>query len=129
MIEKQLIYLILDKDFYEENKGRVSKTMFTNGTGTLYDTIKKAHENSDKSLTVDEIATLHTEVYNPALTRVARDNFSDLLDEIKEQKPNRKIATTILEALHKQSIAKQIAVMATEMYNNTSDTILLTYKH
>ena len=122
MIEKQLIYLLLDKDFYEENKGRVSKTMFTNGTGTLYDTIKKAHENSDKSLTVDEIATLHTEVYNPALTRVARDNFSDLLDEIKEQKPNRKIATTILEALHKQSIAKQIAVMATEMYNNTSDT-------
>ena len=41
MIEKQLIYLLLDKDFYEENKGRVSKTMFTNGTGTLYDTIKK----------------------------------------------------------------------------------------
>ena len=80
MIEKQLIHLLLDKDFYEENKGRVSKTMFTNGTGTLYETITKAHENSDKSLTVDEIATLHTEVYNPALTRVAKDNFDDLLE-------------------------------------------------
>ena len=47
MIEKQLINLLLDKDFYEENKGRVSKTMFTNGRGTLYETITKAHSNSD----------------------------------------------------------------------------------
>ena len=95
------------------------KTMFTNGTGTLYQTIKKAHENSDTSLTIDEIETLHTEVYNPALTRVARDNFIDLLEEVKNQKPNKKIAITILESLHKQAIAKQIAVKATEMYNNT----------
>ena len=35
MIEKQLINLLLEKDFYEENKGRVSKSMFTNGTGKL----------------------------------------------------------------------------------------------
>ena len=123
MIEKQLINLLLDKDFYEENKGRVSKTMFTNGTGTLYETITKAHENSDNSLTIEEIATLHTEVYNPALTRVAKDNFNELLEEIKKEKPNKKIATTILKELHKQTIAKKIAVMATEMYNNTNDTI------
>ena len=122
MIEKQLINLLLDKDFYEENKGRVSKTMFTNGTGTLYETITKAHANSDTSLSIDEISTLHTEVYNPALTRVARDNFSDLLEDVKNQKPNKKIAVTILESLHKQAIAKQIAVKATEMYNNTNDT-------
>ena len=122
MIEKQLINLLLDKDFYEENKGRVSKTMFTNGTGTLYETITKAHANSDTSLSIDEISTLHTEVYNPALTRVARDNFSDLLEEVRNQKPNKKIAVTILESLHKQAIAKQIAVKATEMYNNTNDT-------
>ena len=122
MIEKQLINLLLDKDFYEENKGRVSKTMFTNGTGTLYETITKAHENSDNSLTIEEIATLHTEVYNPALTRVAKDNFNELLEEIKKEKPNKKIATTILKELHKQTIAKKVAVMATEMYNNTNDT-------
>ena len=122
MIEKQLINLLLDKDFYEENKGRVSKTMFTNGTGTLYETITKAHSNSDESLTIEEIATLHTEVYNPALTRVAKDNFNELLEEIKKEKPNKKIATTILKELHKQTIAKKIAVMATEMYNNTNDT-------
>ena len=31
MIEKELINLLLDKDFYEKNKSRVSKSMFTNG--------------------------------------------------------------------------------------------------
>ena len=121
MIEKQLINLLFDKDFYEENKGRVSKTMFTNGTGTLYETITKAHANSDESLTIEEIATLHTQVYNPALTRVARDNFNTLLEDVKKEKPNKRIATTILEALYKQNVAKKIAVIATDMYNNTND--------
>jgi replicative DNA helicase len=121
MIEKQLINLLLDKDFYEKNKGRVSKTMFTNGTGTLYDTISKAHEESDSNLSIDEVATLHTQVYNPALSRAAKENFYNLLKEIKKEKPNKKIATTILESLHKQNVARKIAVIATELYNNTRE--------
>ena len=72
MIEKELIHLLLDKDFYEKNKGRVSKAMFTNGTGNLYETIVKAHEQSEGDLSIDEVETLHTNVYNPALTRAAK---------------------------------------------------------
>ena len=121
MIEKQLINLLLDKDFYEKNKGRVSKTMFTNGTGTLYDTISKAHQESDSNLSIDEISTLHTQVYNPALSRAAKENFYNLLEEVKKEKPNKKIATTILESLHKQNVARKIAVIATELYNNTRE--------
>ena len=121
MIEKQLINLLLDKDFYEKNKGRVSKTMFTNGTGTLYETISKAHQESDSNLSIDEIATLHTQVYNPALSRAAKENFYNLLEEVKKEKPNKKIATTILESLHKQNVARKIAVIATELYNNTRE--------
>ena len=121
MIEKQLINLLLDKDFYEKNKGRVSKTMFTNGTGTLYETISKAHAESDSNLSIDEVATLHTQVYNPALSRAAKDNFYNLLEEIKKEKPNKKIAITILESLHKQNIARKVAVIATELYNNTRE--------
>ena len=95
--------------------------MFTNGTENLYDTIKKAHENSDENLTLDEVATLHVEIYNPALTRAAKDNFYNLLGDIKKERPNKKLTKTILEELHKQTIVKKIAVMATEMYNNTSE--------
>ena len=121
MIEKQLINLLLEKDFYEKNKGRVSKTMFTNGTGNLYNTIIKAHEQSDGNLSIDEVATLHTDVYNPALTRVAKENFISLLGDIKKEKPNKKIASRILESLYRQNIAKKIAVISTELYNNTRE--------
>jgi len=121
MIEKQLINLLLEKDFYEENKGRVSKSMFTNGTGKLYETIQKAHSDSESNISIDELATLHTQVYNPALTRAARDNFYSLLEEVKKEKPNKKIATTILEAMHKQDIARRIAVVSTNIYNNTEE--------
>ena len=121
MIEKQLINLLLEKDFYEENKGRVSKSMFTNGTGKLYETITKAHSDSESNISIDELATLHTQVYNPALTRAARDNFYSLLEEVKKEKPNKKIATTILEAMHKQDIARRIAVVSTNIYNNTEE--------
>ena len=119
MIEKQLINLLLEKDFYEENKGRISKSMFTNGTGKLYETITIAHSDSESNISIDELATLHTKVYNPALTRVAKENFYSLLEEIKKEKPNKKIAKTILEAMHKQNIARRIAVVATGVYNNT----------
>jgi len=121
MIEKQLINLLLEKDFYEENKGRVSKSMFTNGTGKLYETITKAHSDSESNISIDELATLHTQVYNPALTRAAKDNFYSLLEEVKKEKPNKKIATTILEAMHKQDIARRIAVVSTNIYNNTEE--------
>ena len=118
MIEKELITLLLKKDFYEENKGRVTKEMFTNGTGNLYETISRAHDDSEKDLSLEEVSTLHTEVYNPALTRTAKENFSSLINEIKEQEiPNKKIAGNILKAMHKRNIAQQIAVAATEIYN------------
>ena len=118
MIEKELINLLLKKDFYEENKGRVTKEMFTNGTGNLYETISRAHDDSEKDLSLEEVSTLHTEVYNPELTRTAKENFSSLINEIKEQEiPNKKIAGNILKAMHKRNIAQQIAVAATEIYN------------
>ena len=124
MIEKELITLLLKKDFYEENKGRITKEMFTNGTGNLYETISKAHDDSDKDLSLEEVSTLHTEVYNPALTRTSKENFLNLLNEIKEQElPNKKIASNILKAMHKRNVAQKIAVQATEIFNGKEEAL------
>ena len=89
MIEKELITLLLKKDFYEEHKGRIKKEMFTNGTGNLYETITRAHEESDNDLSLDEVETLHLEVYNPANTRTAKENFYSLTGETKKLKVKR----------------------------------------
>ncbi len=118
MIEKELIKLLLGKEFYTKNKGRLSKELFTNGTGDLYNTIAKAHLDSENDLSLNEISTLYTDVDNPALTRVAKQNFQSLIEDIESVSlPNEKIANNILESLYKRRQANKIAVLATEIYN------------
>ena len=42
--------------------------------------IKKAHDKyPDTDLDIDEVSLLHTDVYNPALTRAAKTNFLNLI--------------------------------------------------
>ena len=125
MIEKELITLLLKKDFYEENKSRIKKEMFTNGTGNLYETISRAHEDSDNDLSLDEVSTLHLEVYNPASTRTAKENFTSMIEELKEQKvPNKEIAKNILKSIQKRNVAQEIATLATEIFNGKEDSLL-----
>jgi len=122
MIEKQLIQLLLNKNFYEKHKGKVSKTMFTNGAGSFFDSIERAHNEYDTDLTLDELETLHTDKYNPALTRTARSNFKLLLDEVRnEPQPKGKIVSDIVTAIHKRNLAHRIALVATEIYNGKDE--------
>ena len=118
-MEKQLVNLLLKKDFYVKNKSKVERTIFTNGVGNFYDTIKKAHNQyPDIDLDIDEVSALHMDVYNPALTRAAKTNFLNLVDEIKNEKmPNENVADDILDSMYKRSLAHKIAVEATNIYN------------
>ena len=129
-MEKQLINLLLKKDFYSKNKSKIGKTVFTNGVGSFYDTIKKAHEKyPDNDLEIDEVSALHTEVYNPALTRASKINFVNLIDEIKREKlPNKDVAKDILDSMYKKSVAHRIALEATNIYNG-GDASFLTIKN
>ena len=99
-MEKELIKLLLKKDFYTKNKTKVSKELFTNGTGDLYETIRRAHEDSDANLSINEISSLHTDVYNPALTRASKENFSNLIKEISGlTEPNETIANKKIDLI------------------------------
>ena len=129
-MEKQLINLLLKKDFYSKNKSKIGKTVFTNGVGSFYDTIKKAHEKyPDNDLDINEVSALHTEVYNPALTRASKINFVNLIDDIKNEKlPNKDVANDILDSMYKKSVAHRIALEATNIYNG-GDASFLTIKN
>ena len=118
-MEKQLVNLLLKRDFYVKNKSKVERTIFTNGVGNFYDTIKKAHNQyPDIDLDIDEVSALHMDVYNPALTRAAKTNFLNLVDDIKNEKmPNEDVADDILDSMYKRSLAHKIAVEATNIYN------------
>ena len=118
MIEKQIIKLMLSKDFYTEYKGRVSRNVFQGSFGSLYDTVQKAHDKYDADISIDELYSLHTTVFNPALTRAAKEQFHELLEDIKEtNEPSKQIADDIIKILIERDVAQKIAIEATEIFN------------
>ena len=109
---------MLNKDFYAEYKGRVSRNVFQGSFGSLYDTVQKAHDKYDSDISIDELYSLHTAVFNPALTRAAKEQFSELLEDIKEtNEPSKQIADDIIKILIERDVAQKIAIEATEIFN------------
>ena len=118
MIEKQIIKLLLGKKFYTKYKGQISRNVFQGSFGSLFDTVQKAHEKYDADIKIDELYALHTAVFNPALTRAAKEQFSELLEDIKEvQEPSKEIADDIVKILVERDVAQKIAIEATEIFN------------
>jgi len=118
MIEKQMIRLMLNKKFYTQHKGMLSPTVFSGDISSLYDTVQKAHEKYEEDIKVDELYSLHTAIFNPALTRAAKEKFSELVEDIKEvQEPSKEIAKDIMRILADRDLAQRIAVEATEIFN------------
>ena len=134
MIEKQMIRLMLNKKFYTQYKGTLSPTVFAGDISSLYDTIQKAHEKYEEDIKVDELYSLHTAIFNPALTRAAKEKFSELVEDIREvQEPNQEIAKDIMRILSDRDLAQRIAVESTEIFNgkeaNFNEIITMIEKH
>jgi replicative DNA helicase len=134
MIEKQMIRLMLNKKFYTQYKGTLSPTVFAGDISSLYDTIQKAHEKYEEDIKVDELYSLHTTIFNPALTRAAKEKFSELVEDIKEvQEPNKEIAKDIMRILSDRDLAQRIAIESTEIFNgkeaNFNEILTMIEKH
>ena len=109
---------MLNKKFYTQYKGTLSPTVFSGDISSLYDTIQKAHDKYEEDIKVDELYSLHTAIFNPALTRAAKEKFSELVEDIKEvQEPSKEIAKDIMRILSDRDLAQRIAVEATEIFN------------
>ena len=134
MIEKQMLRLMLGKAFYTKYKGTISPTIFTGDISSLFDTIQKAHAKYSNDISVDELYSLHTAIFNPALTRAAKEKFSELVEDIKEvQEPSKEIAKDIMRILSDRDLAQRIAVESTEIFNgkdaNFNEIVSMIEKH
>ena len=118
MIEKQIIKLLLGKKFYTQYKGSITRNVLQGNFGSLFDTIQKAHDKYDADINIDELYSLHTTVYNPAITRAAKEQLSELIEDIREtQEPSKEIADDIVKILSERDVAQRIAVEATVIFN------------
>ena len=113
-----MLKLMLSKKFYAQYKGQISRSVFQGSFGSLFDTIQKAHEKYDADISVDELYSLHTAVYNPALTKAAKEQLSELIEDIKETtEPSEAIAKDIVHIMAERDVAQKIAIEATEVFN------------
>ena len=78
-----MLRLMLNKNFYTQYKGSISPTIFSGDISSLFETIQKAHAKYEEDIKVDELYSLHTTIFNPALTRAAKEKFSELVEDIK----------------------------------------------
>ena len=125
---------MLNKKFYTRYKGVLSPSVFSGDISSLYDTIQKAHDKYEEDIKVDELYSLHTAIFNPALTRAAKEKFSELVEDIKEvQEPSKEIAKDIMRILSDRDLAQRIAVESTEIFNgkeaNFNEIITMIEKH
>ena len=113
-----MLKLMLSKKFYAQYKGQISRSVFQGSFGSLFDTIQKAHEKYNADISVDELYSLHTAVYNPALTKAAKEQLSELIEDIKETtEPSEAIAKDIVHIMAERDVAQKIAIEATEVFN------------
>lgn len=118
-MEKQLIRLLLDYEFYSNNKHKLTKELFPAPLDGLFRTITHAHDKYSRSLTFDEVEELHRAL-NPTATTAAMTAIYDLLDEIKKLDPiGPDVASDVLDSIWRKEIGRQIASAALDLSDGT----------
>tara|TARA_R110000772_G_scaffold169287_6_gene281165 strand:- start:1465 stop:2685 length:1221 start_codon:yes stop_codon:yes gene_type:complete len=109
-MKQELLQLLLDKDFYKNNKHRVYASLFDGSDlKPIYTTIVDAHEKFDGNLSVQDIEALY-EAKNPTINQVKRDNIKILLREIFSRNSlNSQVAEEVLAETYKQKIGGEVA--------------------
>jgi len=115
MIEKQLLKLLLNYEFFKEHECRLLRAMFPEGLDRLYETIVAAHKKYKTDLSEDEVFMLYKE-NNPTLTTAAKMNIEFLIVELKEVAlPKKELIADILLGLYRKEMGRQIATASLEL--------------
>lgn len=80
-MEKDLLRLLLQYNFYEANRGIIDRRIFSSELTELYDLIISSHERFKKDLTIGELKALYR-VSNPTATWAKLDNIHLILDNL-----------------------------------------------
>ena len=113
----------MQKDFYEENKNRVLRSMFPAELSDLYDTIVTGHKEYNRDLTVTEVRELF-KVHNPTTTRAKYEVVSDMLTDIhKLSNIGQDVAKDVLQRMWQQEIGRNIADMGLAIMEGSPEKI------
>lgn len=115
-MKQELLQLLLNKDFYRNNKHRVYPSLFDGSDlKPLFNTIVDAHEQFDGDLTVTDVEALY-DTKNPALNEIKKANVKMLLREIASRTNlTPEVAEEVLAETYKQKVGGEVAQIGIRM--------------
>lgn len=108
-------------DFFKETEEVVSKDMFANGVGTIFETISSAQKKYDSDIDVNTLLELHRSKY-PALPDSSREPIEDVIKELDRYKPSNKIILKdLIVDFWKKDKAHKISDLSADIWLGNSD--------
>lgn len=114
-MEKELLRLLLQYDFYNNNKNRIAKEMFSKSLEDIYKLIVDLHEKYSRDLSITEIKELY-KVNHPTITKTAWDNLCIVLDDLPKE-INDDVATEILKKAWIVECGRRLAEAGIQIVN------------
>lgn len=114
-MEKELLRLILQYNFYEENKSQIYRTIFSNEVAELFDIIVETHNKLKRNLSVAELKELYKVNY-PTATKAKLDNIFFILDELPSE-IHAEVAKEVLKKAYIIEAGRQISQIGIDIVN------------
>jgi len=114
----------MDKKFYDEHRGaRCPDRLFSKDVRKIKQSIDKAMQQYERSVTPDEIEALFMSG-NPTMTTAQKGAYSNLFAQVKkEQAMGSDIAQDVLSKLFQQVIGEDIANIGFDYVNGTQNNL------
>lgn len=114
-MEKELIRLLLQNSFWEENKDRILKEFFPNNLYPIVTLISELQNKYHKDITVGELKAVH-KANNPTITRAQWDFLEEILDNLPVE-ISQDVAKECIQKAYITETARKIAQIGIDGIN------------
>ena len=124
MMELALLRTMLNKEFYDNNKGiRCPDKIFTKDVRKIKQALDSAMEVYDHDLSVQELEALFYTT-NKSMTTATKTAYGDLFRKMEKAQPiNEEIAAEVLSNMFQQYVGEQVANLGFEYVNGTQTSL------
>lgn len=114
-MDRELIRLILQNNFWEQNKSKILKEFFSDTTKGLYELIYELQERYHKDLTIGEIKAVY-KTNNPTVTRAKWDLIEEVLDNLPVE-ISEDVAKECIQKAYITEMGRKIAQWGIDLVN------------
>lgn len=123
-MELALLRSLMDKGFYEDNKGyKCPDELFTSDLRKIKRTIRDAVENYDRSISVSELEAIF-KADNPSMTTAVKARYEEVFSNLRKETPmGQDIAREVLGKKFQQFVGEKIANLGFSYVNGEGDSL------